>query len=66
MTRERMRFDMTREIIITYWCPRCKKVSVAERNEDGDIECPHCYDASERGAADAIEDVRSDLRALMK
>ena len=57
---------MTREIIITYWCPRCKKVSVAERNEDGDIECPHCYDASERGAADAIEDVRADIRALMK
>jgi ribosomal protein L37AE/L43A len=60
------RFDMPREIIITYWCPRCKKTSVAERNEDGDIECPHCYDASECGAADEMTDEQALIEANAK
>ncbi len=32
------------EIIPTYWCPFCKQVSVAERDDDGNIECPKCGD----------------------
>lgn len=30
------------QTIPTYFCPKCKRVSAAERDENGDPVCPHC------------------------
>ena len=40
------------EVIPTYWCPFCKQVSVAERDDDGHIECPKCGEGKNEGDFD--------------
>lgn len=53
----------------TYWCPDCKRVSVADRDDSGDIHCLLCEDDDAEPRADpasAISDIRADLAELMK
>lgn len=41
-----MKGSETSEIIPTHWCSVCKKTSVAERDAEGTIHCPHCEEAN--------------------
>lgn len=33
---------IARQPAVTFYCPVCKQVSVAERDEDGTCICPRC------------------------
>ena len=43
------------DVVFTYWCPFCRRVSVADRSKDGTITCPHCGAPAEASADEGHE-----------
>lgn len=37
---------------VTFYCPKCKNTSVADRDKRGDCICPHCALLNSHGGCD--------------